>query len=84
MVYIVFVQISVKFLGNKFDRIHIGDRALSRTKDNCTCLAHPLIEKQFYVLGMHSRLFAWLRDFYAQCNTEESPLSSLFAINLGL
>ena len=44
--YIVFVQISVKFLGNKFDRIHIGDRALSRTKDNCTCLAHPLIEKQ--------------------------------------
>ena len=82
--YIVFVQISVKLLGNKFDRIHIGDRALSRTKDNCTCLPHPLIEKQYYVLGMHSRFFAWLRDFYAQYNIEESPLSSSFAINLGL
>ena len=33
---------------------------------------------------MHSRFFAWLRDFYAQYNTEESPLSSSFAINLGL
>ena len=43
--YIVFVQISVKLLGNKFDRIHIGDRALSRTKDNCTCLPHPLIDQ---------------------------------------
>ena len=45
-------------IGNK------GYRARSRAKDHRVCLPHPLIEKQYHVLGARSHLFACLREFY--------------------
>ena len=38
----------------------------SRAEEHRNSLLGPFIEKQHRVLGIHARLFARLRDFYAQ------------------